>query len=184
VVFVETWEWIALAFGVAGAVILVAAVASVAVSRRRSRQLKERFGSEYDRAVSAAGTRDAERRLADIEDRHEELRIRRLPAPARERYLEEWRQTEARFVSDPQDAVRAAERIVVRVLEDRGYPGDDDLEERAAHVAADYPDVGERYRHAHDMLHEADQSTESLRKAMIDLRAVLEELLVREPSAA
>jgi hypothetical protein len=34
------------------------------------------------------------------------------------------------------------------------------------------------------MLREADRSTESLRKAMVDLRAVLEELLVREPTAA
>ena len=180
----ETWEWIALGVGAAAALTLVAAVVSVVVGRRHRTHLKQRYGSEYDRAVTASGQRDAERRLGYVDTRHDDLDIRPLPTTSRERYLDEWRQTEARFVSDPPDAVRAAERIVIRVLGDRGYPVDGDLEERAAYVAADYPDVVQRYRHAQDMLREADRSTESLRKAMVDLRAVLEELLVREPTAA
>jgi hypothetical protein len=181
---VETWEWIALAAGIVAAVILVAAVASVIARRRRRSHLKDRFGPEYDRTAAASGDRTAERRLSEVEQRHDDLEIRALPTTARERYLEEWRQTEVRFVSDPPDAVRAAERIVVRVLEDRGYPVDGDLDENAAHLAADYPEVVQRYRHAHDMLHEADKSTENMRKAMLDLRAVLDELLVREPTRA
>jgi hypothetical protein len=180
---VETWEWIALAAGIVAALILVTAVASVIARRRRRTHLKERFGAEYDRTVAASGETAAERRLSDVEQRHEDLEIRSLPTTARERYLEEWRQTEVRFVSDPPDAVRAAERIVLRVLEDRGYPTNGDLDESAAHVAADYPELVQRYRHAHDMLHEADKSTENMRKAMLDLRAVLDELLVREPQA-
>ena len=176
----ETWEWIVLALGIAAGVLVLIAVASRMVHRRRRTHLKERFGPEYDRAVTTNGKRDAERRLADVEVKHDDLEIRPLPEPARERYLEEWRQTESRFVSDPPDAVRGAERIVLRVLQDRGYPTDGDPDERIAYVAADYPDVVQRYRHAHEMVAAAEQSTENLRRAMVDLRMVLDELLVRE----
>lgn len=180
----ETWEWIALAAGIVAAVTLVAAVASVLVRRRRRAHLKERFGPEYYRTVATSGRHDGERQLAEVENRHDELEIRPLPTTARERYLEEWRQTESRFVSDPSDAARAAERIVIRVLQDRGYPVDGDVDRNAAYMAADYPDVVQRYRHAHDMLENKEQSTEDLRKAMLDLRTVLDELLVREQTTA
>lgn len=176
----ESWEWIAIAVGIGAIVVVLAGAAFVLLRRRRRSHLKDRFGPEYDHAVSVSGQRNAERQLADIEDKHDELEIRPLPAPARDRYLEEWRQAESRFVSDPQDAVRAADRIVIRVLEERGYPAGADMEERSAHVAADHPVAVQRYRHAYDMVHEADQSTESLRKAMVDLRIVLDELLVGE----
>lgn len=179
----ETWEWIALA-AAAGVVLVLLVGAGVAVARRRRRgHLKERFGHEYERAVSETGKREAERRLSAVESRRDDLEIRPLPAPARDRYLDEWRLVEARFVSDPPDAVRAAERIVVRVLEERGYPVDGDVEEQTAFVAADYPGVAQHFRHAHDMISAAESSTESLRRAMVDFRAVLEELLARERAA-
>lgn len=172
----ETWEWVVL--GAAAAIALLLLVALVSIRRRRGR-LEERFGPEYHRAVSSNGRGEAERKLATVERQHEELDIRALPPVARERYLDEWRQAEARFVSDPRDAVRAAQRIVERVLEERGYPLVEDTEERAAYVAVDHPDVVERYRHGNAMLEhvDGDESTENLRKAMIDFRAVLEELL-------
>lgn len=179
----ETWEWIVLA-ALAGAFVLLL-LAFVSIRRRRAR-LEERFGPEYERTVSDSGRRGAERRLAEVEREHEELEIRPLTPAARERYVEDWRQAEARFVNDPRDAVRTAERVVGRVLEDRGYPVDVDPEDRAAHVAADHPDVVERYRHGHAMLEQVDggESTENLRKAMIDFRAVFEELVEGERSAA
>lgn len=175
----ETWEWVTIAIVVGAAAVLLLAAVSLARKKRRSAHLEETFGPEYHRAVSTAGRKDAERRLDEVEHEHEELDIRPLPSAARERYLEEWRQAEVRFVSDPRDAVRAAERVVVRVLADRGYPAGDDTEEQAAHVAVDHPHVAERYRHGHAMLESVDgaESTESLRKAMIDFRSVLDELV-------
>jgi hypothetical protein len=179
----ENWEWIA--FAVAAGVFVLALVA-VVVERRRRAHLKERFGPEYHRAVSTSGRRTAERRLTEVEREHEKLDIRPLPTATRERYLEEWHQAEARFVSDPRDAAHAAERLVRRVLEDRGYPADGDTEEQAARVAVDHPDVVERYRHGHAMLDHVDgaESTENLRKAMTDFRAVLDEMLEGERTAA
>jgi hypothetical protein len=176
----ETWEWIVIGVVAGAAVIFVLALFSTWRKRRRRTHLQERFGPEYDRTVSSEGRREGEGRLRTIEQQHEELDVKPLTPAARERYLEEWRQAEARFVNDPRDAARSAERIVIRVLEDRGYPTDVDPEEQAAHVAVDHPDVVERYRHGHAMLetNDGEQGTENLRKAMIDFRVVFDELVV------
>jgi hypothetical protein len=100
--------------------------------------------------------------------------------------MEEWRSVEARFVNDPEDATKAAERVVLRALEEQGYPTGRDPEERSAHLAVDHPDVVERYRHGRAMLGEVDGAggTENLRKAMLDFRAVFEEIVERQPTAA
>ena len=182
----ETWEWITIAVVVGAAVLLVLGLVAAATKRRRTAHLQDRFGSEYDRAVSDSGKGTAEQRLHDLDQEHEALDIRPLSEPARKRYLEEWRQTEARFVDDPNDAARSAERVVGRVLTDRGYPTDADTEAQAVHVAVDHPDVVERYRHGHAMLESVDggQDTENLRKAMIDFRSVFEELVTDDTRTA
>jgi hypothetical protein len=182
----ETWEWIVIAAVAAAAIILLFAVIAAIRKRRRRGHLQERFGPEYERTVSAEGRKEGEQRLSTVEKQHEELDIKPLTPAARERYLEEWRQVEARFVNDPEDATRSAERVVIRVLEDRGYPTDVDTEDQAAHVAVDHPDVVDRYRHGHEMLaaDDHDHETENLRKAMIDFRAVFEELVVDERQVA
>jgi hypothetical protein len=182
---VGTWEWIAI---IAAAAVLVLLVVALVRIRSRRSHLQERFGSEYDRTVADRGRGDAEKRLSEVEHRREELEIRPLTTAARERYLDDWRRAEARFVDDPHDAVESAERLVTRVLEERGYPvaDDDDLERRAELIAADHPHLAERYRHGHAMLRSTDedaQSTEHLRKAMVDFRAVLDELLEERVTA-
>lgn len=175
----ETWEWIVV--GVAAAALLMLVLALVRIRRRRA-HLKDRFGPEYDRAVSGGGTGTAEMRLSAVEREHEELDIRALPSAARDRYFDEWRQAEARFVSDPRDAARAAERLVERVLEERGYPNGD-VERQLALVSVDHPDVVERYRHGRSMVEgDSAERTEDLRKAMIDFRTVLEDLLQAAPT--
>ena len=63
----ETWEWITLAIVVGAALLLVLGLAAVAIKRRRRARLQDRFGSEYDRAVSEAGRRNAEQRLGDLD---------------------------------------------------------------------------------------------------------------------
>ena len=75
------WGWILIAvIVVAGA---VAIVAGIAVNRRhRTASLKERFGPEYERTVSAAGEQKAaENELAARERKRDKLDIR--PADAR-----------------------------------------------------------------------------------------------------
>lgn len=172
----KTWEWIVV-IAVAAAVVL--AVGIFVRSRSRRQRLEGTFGLEYDRAVSSSGRREAEKRLTEVEKEHEELRIRALPGSARQRYLEEWRHAETRFVTDPRESAASAERIIRRVLEERGYPIDGDAEDQVAHLAVDHPDVAERFRHGRAMLENVNgaQATEDLRKALIDFRIVLDELL-------
>ena len=179
----ETWESIVVGAVVLGGVLVVLGI--VARVRARRARLEERFGPEYHHAVSSSGKRDAERRLSEVEKEHEELRIRPLPNAARERYLEEWKQAETRFVTDPRESAATAERVIRRVLEERGYPVDGDVEDQVAHLAADHPDVAERFRHGRAMLENVNgaQATEDLRKALIDFRIVLDELVEERVAA-
>src|SRR5438270_6745351 len=90
---------------------------------RRSGELKNRFGPEYDRAVGEYGDRrSAEPVLLDRKKRVEKLNIIPLPEGDRERYAQEWRQVQARFVDDPAGATTEADRLVHQVMEARGYP--------------------------------------------------------------
>lgn len=179
--------WVVIAAVVA---VVVAALAArmYAESRRRS-ALQDRFGPEYDRTVSSADSRrTAERDLAERERAHESLDIRPLSEASRERLTDDWQRAEQRFVDDPELAAREADRIVRDVISQRGYP-DDDFDQQAAAVSVDHPHVVERYRHGHQMVHgngaSGDERTEDLRKAMVDFRAVFEELVEveAEPSA-
>jgi len=179
----ETWEWIVVAAAIGVALLLALAFGRI---RRRRSHLKERFGPEYERAVSDHGVGGAEARLDDIESERESLTLRDLPPATRDRYLDEWRQAEVRFVSDPRDAARAAERLVVRVLHERGYPDEDDDQRLVSLVSADHPEIADRYRHGHAMLDGVDgaESTENLRKAMLDFRSVLEDVIQGTRTAA
>jgi hypothetical protein len=172
----ESWEWIVLGVTIVAAVVLALGWMRI---RTRRLHLKSRFGPEYARVVSDAGTGGGEQRLSAIEHEHDALEIRPLSPATRDRYLEEWRQAEVRFVSDPRDATRTAESLVLRALEERGYPREDDDSRLVALVSVDHPHVADRYRHGHAMLESIDgaESTENLRKAMLDFRAVLEDVL-------
>ena len=159
--------------------ILVAAVWWYSM-RQRSAKLQERFGPEYERTVAEKGdTRKAEDELTDRQKRVSKLEIKPLAADERRRFNDEWRAVQARFVDDPSAAVRDADTLVGRVMEARGYPVGD-FEQRAADVSVDHPTVLEHYRAAHAVAlrHAQGQaSTEDLRQAMVNYRALFDELL-------
>jgi hypothetical protein len=177
-------------------VIGVAAVIVVAVlvwrmnARRRTAQLRERFGPEYDHTVEQASTRrGAEVELRAREARRDQLDIRPLAPSSRERYAQEWTQVQSRFVDDPVAAVSAADTLVTSVMRERGYPMDG-FEQRAADVSVDHPDVVENYRSAHrvsDLSARGEATTEDLRQAMQHYRSLFDDLLeadADEPLAA
>jgi hypothetical protein len=149
-------------------------------TRQRSAKLQEKFGSEYERTVAEKGnTRKAEDDLAARQKRVSKLDIRPLAADERQRFNDEWRAVQARFVDDPSTAVNDADTLVGRVMEARGYPVGD-FEQRAADVSVDYPTVVEHYRAAHAIAlrHAQSQvSTEDLRQALVAYRALFAELL-------
>jgi len=175
-----TWAWIVI---VIAAVVLLGAIAWSAAKARKRKQLQESFGSEYDRTVSdAPNRRQAEADLAERQKRREELEIRPLEQSARDRYASEWHNTQARFVDDPEAAVGEADRLIQRVMRERGYPVDD-FEQRANDLSVDHPEVISNYRAAHAISVANDHgkaSTEDLRTAMVHYRALFEELLETE----
>jgi len=172
-----TWVWIVIAIVVVVAVVLAVAAAGRA---RRTKQLREGFGGEYDRTIEHEGDRRAgERELLHRQKRHDALDIQPLSPGARERYVQRWQATQTRFVDDPSGAVIEADRLVQQVMKERGYPTDD-FEQRAADISVEHPDLVERYRTAHGIAESNERgqaTTEDLRQSVRHYRALFDELL-------
>ena len=173
----QTWQIAAIC---AAAIVVIAAIAYVVYQQRRSRHLREHFGSEYDRTVSDLGDRRrGESELARRENRIRKLDIRPLSASDRVRFTEQWQLCQAQFVDDPEGAVTEAEDLVGGIMSSRGYASDT-FEERIADVSAAYPDRARDYRTASDIAERQRHgmvSTEELRKAFVCYRAIFNELL-------
>jgi hypothetical protein len=170
-------------------VVLIAVAIGVFIQRRGARTLafRNRFGSEYERAVLTHGSaREAEAKLADRETRVEALKIRELGVTERERFVTEWHTVQSRFVDHPRAAVTEADDLINALLEARGYP-QASFEQRAADVSVHYPRVMENYRVAHSIAvrpGQAEATTEELRTAMIQYRAIFDDLLQAQESTS
>ena len=166
---------------IAAAVVLTLALVVWAVShRRQSARLRERFGPEYDRTVDRADNRRAaEADLRDREQRRNELELRTLSPAACERYTSAWHDVQARFVDTPAEAVLEGDSLVTALMREVGYPVDD-VTERTDYISVDHPDLVPHYRSAHGVAERSRRGqagTEDLRRAMVDLRAVFEDIL-------
>jgi len=160
--------------------ILIVAGIYIAIRKSRSKAFKDRFGTEYDRAVIEHGSaHKAESKLSDRETRVEGLKLRDLGATERERFLSEWNVVQSRFVDHPKAAVTEADDLINSLLEARGYPRAD-FEQRANDISVTYPLVMENYRNAHSTAVRTgprEATTEELRSAMIQYRAIFDDLL-------
>jgi hypothetical protein len=172
-----TWLWIVI---IAVAVLVVLGVIAAAMRTRRTHNLKNRFGPEYDRVAADAPTRrEAEAELREREQRRDDLDIRPLPTADRDRYRTRWQDVQAEFVDDPTAAVGHADSLIQEVMRARGYPVDD-FETRSADLSVDHPNVVENYREAHaiaDAHRRGDAGTEQLRHAIQHYRSLFEELV-------
>jgi len=174
------------------AIIVVVAVIAALVAgavwywqgQRRTGHLKGQYGDEYERTLSERGNRsEAERELSDREKRFERLHIKDLTNEQRDRFADEWRIVQVRFVDDPAGTIKEADGLVQKVMDTRGYPITD-FEQQAADISVDHPQVVTHYRAAHGIAlrHEQDgASTEDLRQALIHFRALFQELLGEVP---
>ena len=163
--------------------ILAVAGAVVFFIQTRTKKLKSKFGPEYERAVREQGsTFKAERELENRAKRVEKFPIRSLSPEECDRFVDEWRTTQGKFVDDPRGAVAAADHLVSRTMKARGYPIGGEFDERAADLSVDHAFVVEHYRAAHEVaVRDArnSASTEDLRLAMKHYRALFEDLLER-----
>jgi hypothetical protein len=171
--------WQLVTIGVAAAVV-VAILGWVLYERRRTNHLRGRFGPEYDRAVTDIGNRRrAESALQQRETRARELRSRPLSISDRDKFVSEWKMCQVQFVDDPAGAVEEADRVVSDIMRTRGYTVDNPYD-RAADIAAAYPDRSDSYREATGIIsshHRGRATTEDLRRAFIYYRELFDEIL-------
>jgi hypothetical protein len=163
--------------------VVVAVITVLAIRKRRSQKLRERFGPEYDRVVNREGNvRKAEDVLAFRQKRREQFHLRPLSPADKSSFGGQWNVVQNQFVDDPKGAVTQADTLVGRVMEARGYPMGE-FDQRAADISVDYPEVVENYRAAHDIAlrHSRGQATtEDLRKAMVHYRTLFQQLLAQD----
>jgi hypothetical protein len=161
-------------------VIVLAVVGWFVTQDRRRRQLRERFGPEYDRTVDEQGNRrDAERELALREERHAQLDIKPLSNTDRDRYAKQWTLIQQQFVDRPEHAVVEADRLVTVVMGERGYPTEG-YHQQVSDLSVRHANTLDHYRSAHAIKARNDDSrvaTEELREAMVHYRSLFEDLL-------
>jgi len=172
---------------IAAAVLIVGLLMWLMTRRRRSAAMQQHFGSEYEHRLEERGDRKAvETELRDVSKRRDALNISPLSAPARDRYTEQWRAVQSRFVDQPDQAVTEADVLVAAVMRERGYPVED-FDDQIDMVAVDHPDVAQNYRAAHAIhLRNGERlaSTDDLRQALIHYRSLFEELLAATSSTS
>jgi len=176
----------------AGAIVaIIVAVALVilvigTITAMRRRQLRQRFGPEYDRvAGEMRSQRKADAELAERERRVRSLDIHPLDETIRVKYAAEWTAIQERFVEQPEQAVTQARLLVTSVMKDRGYPTEDH-DQILADLSVEHAGTLDHFRAANQISMQAEEGTagtENLRLAMLHYRALFSDLL-GQPSEA
>ncbi|WP_128428127.1 hypothetical protein [Streptomyces cyaneus] len=169
---------------VIAAVVVVLGAAALALRARGTRGtkgLKRRFGPEYERALARhdGDAEAAERELAQRVERHGGLRERPLEATEVERFEARWTEAQEHFVDAPKEAVGEADRLLAELARARGFPDGAQYEEQLSALSVHHADHVQGYRHVHRVAHapEGRPDTEEMREAMIEGRALFEDLM-------
>ncbi|MFR0352325.1 hypothetical protein [Streptomyces sediminimaris] len=179
---------------IAAAVVVVAAALTLrARGAHGGRDLKRRFGPEYDRTLARhdGDTTAAERELAERVERHGSLRERPLEPAQREQFAARWTAAQERFVDAPREAVTEADRLLAELAAVRGFPDGGRYEEQLAALSVHHAHHVHGYRHVHRVARagvsgqDGDRAdTEEMREAMVEARALFEELTAPEGRTA
>ena len=171
---------------VAVTIMVIGIVVGRARERKRSAELRARFGPEYDRTVEELGRVHAERELIARTRRVKHFRFSELGDAERARFQASWHRIQSQFVDDPAVAVAGANQLISEVMRARGYPTED-FQQRVADLSVEHPTVVQHYRAAHALsasTNSATLVTEELRQAMVHFRVLFGELLAEAPQAA
>ncbi|MGW2569498.1 hypothetical protein [Streptomyces sp. NPDC001537] len=176
---------IALIVIVAAVVVVAAALTLRAKGPRGGRDLKRRFGPEYDRTLARhdGDAKAAERELTERVQRHGSLREQPLEPTRREEFTARWTAAQERFVDAPREAVAEADRLLAELAALRGFPDAGQYEEQVAALSVHHADHVHGYRRVHRVAHvgvggqDGDRAdTEEMREAMVEARALFEDL--------
>jgi hypothetical protein len=164
-------------------VVLGVILALIFSPKKRSQQFQNKFGPEYDRVVTTAGSeKKAQAELNQRQKHVDTMNIRPLSVSERERYQAEWTAIQAKFVDQPGQATVEADHLIMEVMKVRAYPVSD-FNQRAADVSVNYPTLVSNYRAAREIAIKNEQhsaNTEELRQALIYYRSLFDELLKDE----
>ena len=156
------------------------------ITAMRRRQLRQRFGPEYDRVASEMRSqRKADAELAERERRVRSLDIHPLDETIRVKYAAEWTAIQERFVDQPEEAVTQARLLVTSVMKDQGYPTEDH-DQILADLSVEHAGTLDHFRAANQISMQAEEGgadTENLRLGMLHDRALFSDLL-GQPSQA
>src|SRR4030066_1743972 len=140
-------------------VVIVGIILGLVFTRRkRSEQLHEHFGAEYDRTVQTTGDeKKAQTELKERQKHVETLEIRQLSVSRRERYLADWTAVQSKFVDEPGQPFVEADRLIMEVMQLRNYPISD-FEQRAADLSVNYPALVSNYRARQEMFPKTERA--------------------------
>lgn len=165
---------------------LIAIAAWLVYRKSESHRLEKRFGPEYGHAVNEMGNRDkAEAELKAREKRVSKFKIVPLARADAERFSQQWKALQTRFVDNPKGVVGEADLLVRDLMQKRGYPMAD-FDRLSADLSVDHPAVVEHYRAARSIAerdHRGEADTEELRQAVVHYRSLFDDLLEVEQGA-
>ena len=159
--------------------LLVIAVAAGFASTLAHRQAAQRrqVGAEFSRLVREAGPRRARAEFAARRRRVESLSIKPLSDERRTRFQRLWTAAQERFIDSPPQSATAAAGLVTAVAAERGYDVSDSgqLLVDLSVYHGQYLDGYRRATRTTDRA--AAAASEELRQAMLDHRALFQDLL-------
>lgn len=169
----QTQQYLLIAAIVIGVLLLIGLLATALRARRERRQLRERFGDEYDRTVEARGSkRKAVRDLKERQKLRSELELRDLNEADRTLVRQHMAVLQYRFVEDPPDVMMSTARVVTEVLRAKGYPVAEDRERALRLFSVDHPEHAGAVRKAIEGEHH--NSLDRMRDTFVGVRAALE----------
>jgi hypothetical protein len=169
------------------------------VGRGGERELRRRFGPEYDLLIEQRGDpKTVEQELAERVREHDSLTLRPLAQDERARYVQTWTSVQERFIDDPRGAAQQADQVIGGLLTAIGYPSADH-DRQLALASVDHAYALSDYRQARDLMQRAaasngdgdadkaggdsTDSTELLRQAILHYRILFKDLLGTSVSA-
>ncbi|MFF4396575.1 hypothetical protein [Streptomyces sp. NPDC001480] len=176
---------IALVVIVAAVVVVAAALARRARGGNGGRNLRRRFGPEYDHVLARhdGDTKAADRELTERLERHGGLRERPLEPAERERFEARWAAAQEHFVDSPREAVAEVDRLIADVAGARGFPDGGQYEEQLAALSVHHAGNVQGYRRVHRAAATTGTAgdgsgadTEELRAAMLEARDLFADL--------
>jgi hypothetical protein len=164
-------------------VIAVAAAAASMLLHRRTAQ-RRRLGAEFSRLVRETGPWRARAEFAERRRRVGKLGIKPLSGERRAGYARQWTAAQERFIDSPPQAVTTAAELVTAVAAERGYDVSDG-DQLLADLSVHHGRYLDGYRRATQATARAETAaTEELRQALLDHRALFQDLLDASSDAA